>query len=227
MDLATVAVILANVIGGAMAVPQAARLIIHRRAEGVSPAWAGLGLTLNGWWLAYGLGAGGSSWAIVPISAISIVSYGIIVAMIVRHTTAGTSETVTGSLILSTAIAGLVPILAMLIGSWSAVGVTLGAIYGVQLTPAVIGIYRATDLSGVSIATWRLAWIEALLWGVYGFPPRDPGILTFSVTGLIMSTAVLIGMSIRRPVRFGVPPTPTSRSDPLDIEATTCRTESP
>jgi uncharacterized protein with PQ loop repeat len=77
--------------------------------------------------------------------------------------------------------------------------VALGSIYGLQLLPAVLAVYRAHDLSGVSVSTWIMAWSEALLWGLYGFGPRDAGILTFATTGTVMSSAVLVGLFIKRP----------------------------
>src|SRR5690606_21615694 len=95
------------------------------------------------------------------------------------------------------------PLLALMAGGWSAAGITLGALYAAQLTPAVVTVYRAHDVSGVSAATWTIAWTEALLWGAYGIPKLDAGLITLSATGIVMASLVLIRLYLRRP--RGVP----------------------
>lgn len=193
-----IVVTFANVLGGAVAIPQAARLIRHRRVAGVSAFWAGSSIGINAWWIAYGIGAGDGSWAIIPVGVISTISYLLISSSLVWFSNRPRSAVV-ASLAMPATIGAVLPIPAFLIGGWPATGVALGSIYGMQLLPAVLAIYRAKDLSGVSVATWIMAWSEALLWGLYGFGPRDPGILTFAATGLLMSSAVLIGLFIKRP----------------------------
>ncbi len=193
-----IVVALANVLGGAVAIPQAARLVRHRNVAGVSAFWAGSSIGLNAWWIAYGIGAGDGSWAIIPVGVISTISYLLISSSLVRFTNRPRSA-VLASLAMPAAIGAVLPIPAFLIGGWPATGVALGSIYGLQLLPAVLAVYRAHDLSGVSVSTWIMAWSEALLWGLYGFGPRDAGILTFATTGMVMSSTVLVGLFIKRP----------------------------
>ena len=88
------------------------------------------------------------------------------------------------------------PIPAFVLGGWPATGITLGTVYGFQLLPAVVAVYRSRDISGVSVPTWIMAWTEALLWGIYGFGPRMQ--IYFAATSLVMSSAVLVGLFIRR-----------------------------
>ncbi len=209
-----IVVALANILGGAVAIPQAARLIRHRRVEGVSSLWAGSSVGVNAWWIAYGVGAGDSSWAIIPVGVISTVAYLLISVNLVRFTNR-TSRAAIYSLVIPAAIGAALPVPAFLFGGWSATGVTLGTIYGVQLMPAVIAVYRASDLSGVSTLTWLMAWAEALLWGLYGFGPRDPGILSFAATGLVMSSAVLAALLFRRRAA-DIEPAPEPSEEPLD-----------
>jgi hypothetical protein len=94
-----------------------------------------------------------------------------------------------------------VPVLAWAIGGWIIAGVALGALYGVQLSPAVAAVYRTADVSGVSLATWVLAAAEAALWGIYGTATLDIGLLTLAGTGVFMSCLVLARLFIRRPRR--------------------------
>ncbi len=209
-----VVVALANILGGAVAIPQAAKLIRHRRVEGVSALWAGSSVGVNAWWIAYGVGAGESSWAIIPVGVISTVAYLLISINLVRFSTR-TSQAAIYSLVIPAVIGATLPFPAFLLGGWPATGVTLGTIYGVQLLPAVIAVYRASDLRGISTATWLMAWTEALLWGLYGFGPRDPGILTFATTGLVMSSAVLAALLFRRPAA-DIEPALEANEEPLD-----------
>lgn len=198
VDTLTLVVIAANVLGGAMAIPQAAKLLRSRRVDGVSPTWAGISATVNAWWAAYGIGIGDLS--IVPVSAVSVMAYLAIAVALVRFGTATPLRTVT-TMAVSSALVALVPVVALAIGGWTAAGIALGALYGVQLSPAVVAVHRAPDVSGVSTATWGIAFVEAALWGVYGFARLDAGLVTLASTGLLMSALVLARLFVRRPRR--------------------------
>lgn len=198
LDTLTWTVIAANILGAAMAVPQAVKLLRSRHAAGVSPGWAGMSATVNAWWGAYGLGVG--EWSIVPVSFVSVMSYLVIAVAIVRYR-AGSATSVLLPLGASTVLIGLVPVAALALGGWATAGVTLGALYGVQLSPAVVEVYRSVDVSGVSVATWAMALVEALLWGVYGIARLDAGLLALAITGTIMSSVVLVRLAMRRPRR--------------------------
>ena len=197
-ELLTAVVVAANVLGGAMALPQAAKLIRNRRVDGVSPVWAGISVAVNAWWAVYGLGIGDVS--IVPVSVVSVMAYLAITVALVRYGEASPIRTI-GLMAGSGAVVALVPLLALVVDGWSAAGVVLGALYGVQLSPAVVTVYRAPDVSGVSAATWGIAFAEAALWGVYGFARLDAGLLTLAATGLAMSALVLARLFLRRPRR--------------------------
>ncbi|MDH3194226.1 MAG: hypothetical protein OEY55_01220 [Acidimicrobiia bacterium] len=207
-------VALANILGGAVAIPQASRLIRHRRVDGVSTLWAGSSVGINLWWIAYGLGAGDSSWAIIPVGVISTIAYLLISVNLVRFSSRPRGSVV-ASLIVPAVIGVALPVPAFALGGWPATGITLGTIYGFQLLPAVIAVYRSRDTSGVSVPTWIMAWTEALLWGIYGFGPRDPGILAFATTGLVMSSGVLLGLFIRRSPDNAIPD-PDARDELMD-----------
>ena len=195
LSLLTTVVIAANVLGGAMALPQAIKLVRSRRVDGVSALWAGISATVNAWWAAYGLGIGDLS--IVPVSIVSVMAYLAIAVALVRFGSAPSLRSATivaGSAVLISAV----PALALVIGGWATAGIVLGALYGVQLSPAVVAVYRAPDVSGVSAATWSIAFAEAVLWGVYGIARPDIGLITLAATGLAMSTLVLARLVLRR-----------------------------
>ena len=191
----TLVIVVANVLGGAMALPQAAKLLSSRRVDGVSASWAGISITVNAWWAIYGLGTRDLS--IVPVSIVSVMAYLAIAVALVRYGTVARRRTL-ATMAASGGVVGLVPVVALVLGGWTAAGVLLGALYGVQLSPAVVTVYRAPDVSGVSTATWGIAFAEAALWGVYGFARLDAGLVTLAATGSVMSAVVLARLLLRR-----------------------------
>ncbi len=201
IQLLTLVVVLANVLGAVMALPQAHKLLRNRSVEGVSVTWAAASAAVNACWAVYAVGVG--DLGILPVSIISVGSYTAIGLGIVHF-----SPTPATRLLLPATAAAVVvttiPLLALLVGGWLAAGLALGALYGVQLLPAVVAVYRAVDVSGVSAATWVLAFVEAALWGVYGYTIRDAGLLTLAGTGLGMSSLVMARLVVQRPSRLRV-----------------------
>lgn len=197
-NVLTAVVIAANVLGGAMALPQAVKLVRERRVDGVSASWAGISAAVNGWWLAYGIGVGDPG--IVPVSGVSVIAYLAIAVCLVRYRS-GTGVRTVATIALSGLGVAVIPLVTLTAHGWTTAGIVLGALYGVQLSPAVVTVYRAIDVSGVSVATWALAFLEAGLWGVYGFARLDAGLVSLAATGLAMSTLVLIRLFLRRPRR--------------------------
>jgi len=197
----TLVVIAANVLGAAMAVPQARKLLRTRCTDGVSVTWAAISATVNAWWGIYGVGI--DDYSIVPVSVVSVASYVVITIGVVRFSPTALRAMAlpaTGAVI----VVSTVPLIALLIDGWFAAGIVLGALYGVQLSPAVFAVYRTIDVSGVALATWVIAFVEATLWGVYGFAIADAGLVTLATTGLAMSTLVLVRLLLRRPRRARV-----------------------
>lgn len=160
--------------------------------------WAGVSASVNGWWAVYGFGTG--DLGIVPVSIVSVMAYLAIAVALIRYGNGSPGRAVAIMVASGTAVA-TVPVLALAWGGWATAGVTLGALYGVQLSPAVVAVYRAPDVSGVSAATWGLAFAEAALWGVYGVARLDPGLAMLATTGMVMSALVLARLFLRRPRR--------------------------
>lgn len=198
MSPLTFVVIAANVLGGVMAFPQARKMLRTRSLEGVSLTWAAISATVNAWWGVYGIAIG--DLGIVPVSAVSVMAYLVIALGVVRLSAVPTR--VSARLAAGPAAAiSIVPAIALLLHGWVVAGIALGALYGVQLSPAVVAVYRAIDVSGVSAATWVIAFVEAALWGVYGTSGGDVGIITMATTGVLMSSLVLVRLLVRRPRR--------------------------
>lgn len=196
----TLVVIAANVLGAAMAVPQARKLLRTRRTDGVSVTWAAVSATVNAWWGVYGIAV--DDFSIVPVSIVSVGSYLVITIGVVRFATTSPRTSLPPALAAVLAVS-TIPLIALAVDGWVSAGVTLGALYGVQLLPAVLTVYRTIDVSGVAIATWAIAFVEAALWGVYGFVRTDVGLLTLAATGVVMSTLVLARLFLRRPKGAG------------------------
>ena len=183
-------VVLATVLGSWMAFPQARRLARTRRIEGVSAVWIGVSLAINGWWLTYGLAAG--VWALVPVSAISLVIYASMAAIYIG--TVGRSALT--PMALGVFGLGMIPLPFLIVGGWSLAAIAVGLSYGIQLLPAVVSACRTRDLMGVSASTWLIAWVEAGLWLVYGFGVGDIALTLAGVVGVAMASIILARLAL-------------------------------
>lgn len=183
-------VVVATVLGSWMAFPQARRIARTRRVDGVSATWIGVSLAINGWWLTYGLVAG--VWALVPVSIISLLLYGVMawfyVASVGRPALPGLALGVFGL--------GMVPLPFLLVGGWELAGVAVGLSYGVQLLPAVVASLRTSELSGVSSTTWIIALVEAALWLVYGVGVSDIALTLAGLVGVVMASVILARLAV-------------------------------
>lgn len=196
----TLVVVSANVFGVAMAVPQAHKILRSRRVDGVSLTWATASGVVNAWWGAYGLGVGDVG--ILPVSIVSVMAYVLIGVSVVRYSPTRAAELLRPALATGAAMTA-VPLVTLVIEGWVATGVVLGALYGVQLSPAVIAVYRSADVSGVSLSTWVFAFAEAVLWGVYGVAGLDAGLIALAFAGTTMSALVLARLFVRRRLDAG------------------------
>jgi uncharacterized protein with PQ loop repeat len=183
-------VVVATVLGSWMAFPQARRIARTRRVDGVSATWIGVSLAINAWWLTYGLVAG--VWALVPVSVISLLLYGVMAWFFVLSVgRAGMPGLALGAFGL-----GMVPLPFLLIGGWELAGVAVGLSYGVQLLPAVVASLRTSALSGVSSTTWIIALVEAALWLVYGVGVGDVALTLAGLVGVAMASVILVRLAV-------------------------------
>ena len=183
-------VVVATVIGSAMAFPQARRIARTRHVEGVSATWIGVSLAINAWWLAYGLAAG--VWALVPVSLISLVLY----AVMARYFLATVGRRGLGGMALGVFVLGMVPLPFLIVGGWTLAGVAVGLSYGVQLLPAVVASMRTSSLSGLSPTTWIIACAESALWLVYGIAVAAVPVILGGAVGMVMAGAILTRLAV-------------------------------
>lgn len=183
-------VVVATVLGSWMAFPQARRIARTRRVDGVSATWIGVSLAINAWWLAYGLVAG--VWALVPVSIISLLLYGVMAWFFVHSV----GRAAIAGLVFGMFGLGMVPLPFLLIGGWELAGVAVGLSYGVQLLPAVVASLRTSVLSGVSSATWIIASVESALWLVYGLGVGDVALTLAGLVGVVMASVILVRLAV-------------------------------
>jgi uncharacterized protein with PQ loop repeat len=183
-------VVAATLLGSWMAFPQARRIARTRRVDGVSATWIGVSLALNAWWLTYGLVTG--VWALVPVSIISLLLYGVMAWFFVRSV----GRSAVPGLALGVLGLGMVPLPFLLIGGWELAGVAVGLSYGVQLLPAVVASLRTSALSGVSSTTWIIAAVESWLWLVYGLGVGAAALTLAGVVGVLMASVILARLAV-------------------------------
>jgi uncharacterized protein with PQ loop repeat len=186
----TLIVVVATVLGSWMAFPQARRIARTRRVDGVSSTWIGVSLAINGWWLTYGLIVG--VWALVPVSVVSLLLYGVMGWFFVRSV----GRPALAGLALGVFGLGMVPLPFLVVGGWELAGVAVGLSYGVQLLPAVVASLRTTALSGVSSATWIIAFVEAGLWLVYGLGVGDVALTLAGAVGMAFASVILARLAV-------------------------------
>ena len=183
--LLTSLLVVANVLGGGMAFPQAVRLTRTRLADGVSPVWIGVSFVMNLWWLTYGLA--NELWGLVPVSLVAAVLYAVIAVVYLAVVgRAGLAGIAVGAIGL-----GSVPLPFLAVGGWPAAGLAVGLCYGMQLAPAVVGAFRSRDLAGIAAGTWVLALVESAIWLLYGLVVADIALLVGGGAGVVMAAAIL------------------------------------
>ncbi|MFT7474710.1 MAG: hypothetical protein ACI81L_001639 [Verrucomicrobiales bacterium] len=184
--------ITANVMGVGMVVPQVIRINRVQSVGGVSIAWIGVGIAMNGWWSAYAVASG--LWGLLPVSIGAGGLYLIMTAQVLRlggwH---ALRPLAVGAFLL-----GMVPLPFLLAGGMAAAGVAAGFSYGGQFMPAVAVSLRSTALSGLSPTTWTMAWIEAAIWVIYGTSVDDQALIIGGTGGAAASAIILIRLSSKR-----------------------------
>ncbi len=197
----TIMIVVANVMGAGMAYPQASKLIRTGNTRGVSGVWAGVSLTMNIWWLAYGLANG--LWGLVPVSGVAAVIYVAIIIAYIRSAGPGALGGVLGGAL----ILGMIPAPFLAFGGWTVAGLAIGLCYGLQLVPAVVATCRTRELNGVAPTTWIMAWVEAVIWTAYGLFVVDSALLAGGISGAVMASLILgrLALTGHRPFRIPRP----------------------
>lgn len=183
--------VVANVLGVGMIVPQVVRLRRQRTVDGVSAPWIGIGLALNLWWLAYALASG--LWGLVPVSVGGAIVYGLVAQAYGRL--------VGGRTAIDGIAGGLVPVAAvplpfLVVGGWTAAGLAIGSAYGLQFGPAAVSAVRAASVAGISPTTWIMAWGEAVIWLLYGLSTADAALMVGGGGAAVAATVIVARLAV-------------------------------
>ncbi len=200
----TFLLIVANILGAGMVVPQVIHLHRYRSLDGVSSAWTGVGIAMNAWWIIYAFGA--DILGVLPVSILGVALYATMAAQVIRIDRRQIRPVLMGGLAI-----GSVPGVALAIGGWPGAGLAIGLCYGIQFAPAAIAAVRSERLTGISAPTWIMAFTEAVIWAIYGLPINDPALILGGVGGSIASAIILIRLAseTRAPkARRGMPSGP-------------------
>ena len=136
------------------------RLLRTGRTEGVSPAWAAVGMTINLAWLTYVVEQ--KFWVTIPSIIAAEISFAVALYLLYRN-----GADLRAGLLMSAAVA--VASVGIQMGAgWTVLGTVLGLSNGLYLGPSVIAAWRSHVPVGVSPATWWLTVLEGLKWGFYG-----------------------------------------------------------
>jgi uncharacterized protein with PQ loop repeat len=170
--------------------PQIVRLIRSGRIEGVSPAWATGGATINLGWLAYVIE--GRFWVTIPSIIVAIVSFGLALYLLYRN-----GADIRAALLMSGAIA-VASVVIQRAAGWTVLGTVLGLSNGLYLGPSVVAAWRSHVPVGVSPWTWGLTVLEGLKWGFYGVLVEAVPIMVYGSTAILLALLVLLRLWVAR-----------------------------
>ena len=159
-ELAFWVALVANGVTFVQIMPQIVRLLRTGRTEGVSPAWAAVGMTINLGWLTYVVE--NEFWVTIPSIIAAIVSFGLALYLLYRN-----GADVRPGLLMTVPIA-LASVGIQLAAGWTVLGTVLGLSNALYLGPSVVAAWRAHVPVGISPVTWWLTVLEGLKWGFYG-----------------------------------------------------------
>ncbi len=182
--------VVATITGAGMILPQVLRVRKTKSLHGLSAAWIGVGLAMNLWWTAYAFA--GNLWGLLPVSVLGFAFYAELARQFIRiRGSRSISLLARGGLSL-----GLVPIPFLVAAGWPGAGLAIGLCYGIQFLPAAAEAMRSAQVDGISPATWVMAWIEAVIWLVYGSSVGDPALLVGGGGGTLMASVILVRLLI-------------------------------
>jgi uncharacterized protein with PQ loop repeat len=176
------------------ALPQLHRLVRTGDTNGVSLANATLAVGSELGWLAYT--AHGSLWSAVPESALMAAAHTVLAILLLRAGVPATRP------FIAAAVWSAVLVATTAFGGWALLGAVLPLAYAVQVTPAVVAVYRARCPSGVAVATWAIVLVECALWGAYGLAKGDHALMLLAVVGCGSSLAIVARIAA---VRYRLP----------------------
>ncbi len=189
-EFANLVGIVATAVTFVQIVPQIVRLIRTGRTEGVSPAWAAGGATINLGWLAYVIE--GRFWVTIPSIIVAVVSFLLALFLLYRN-----GARIRAGLLMSGAIAVASVVIQQAAG-WTVLGTVLGLSNGLYLGPSVVAAWRSHTPVGVSPWTWLLTVLEGLKWGFYGVLVEAVPIMVYGSTAILLALLVLLRLWLAR-----------------------------
>ena len=189
-QLAFVVGVIATVVTFAQILPQITRLLRIGRTEGISPAWAAIGTTVNIGWIAYVVAE--QLWVTIPAVIAGSASYGVMLYLLHRND-AGVR---TG--VLFAALIAAACVIIQLAAGWTVLGTVLGLSNGLYLGPSVVTAWRTHTPVGVSPLSWTLVALEGIFWGLYGFLIEAAPVVVYGVTAALLAALVLLRLWVTR-----------------------------
>ena len=183
-EFANLVGIVATAVTFVQILPQIVRLIRTGHVEGVSPAWAAGGATINLGWLAYVIE--GRFWVTIPSIIVAIISFVLALYLLYRN-----GASIRAGLLMSGAIA-LGCVVIQQAAGWTVLGTVLGLSNGLYLGPSVVAAWRSHTPVGVSPWTWMLTVLEGVKWGLYGVLVEAVPIMVYGSTAILLALLVLL-----------------------------------
>ena len=189
-EFANLVGIVATAVTFVQILPQIVRLMRTRRIEGVSPAWAAGGATINLGWLDYVIE--GRFWVTIPSIIVAIVSFVLALYLLYRN-----GASIRAGLVMSGAIAVASVVIQQAAG-WTVLGTVLGLSNGLYLGPSVVAAWRSHAPVGVAPWTWGLTVVEGVKWGFYGVLVEAVPIMVYGSTAILLALLVLLRLWMTR-----------------------------
>lgn len=169
--------LLASAVFLARLLPQPVRLARHGVAAGVSPLAALNAVVSAVAWIAYGLAAHlPVVWGVSVLALLPGVWQAVLLRPQVRRRDLAWSGAFAATLVVA--------------ASTGLLGVALGGTVLVTAGPQVRTALVSHDLSGLAPATWRIAIVDAITWGLYGAAIGDAALVGYFV--VLLTTAVVV-----------------------------------
>ena len=189
-ELAFWVALVANGVTFVQILPQIVRLLRTGHTEGVSPAWAAVGMTINLGWLAYVVE--NEFWVTIPSIIAAIVSFGLALYLLYRN-----GADVRLGLLMTVPIA-VASVGIQMVAGWTVLGTVLGLSNALYLGPSVVAAWRARVPVGISPVTWWLTVLEGLKWGFYGVLVAAVPIMVYGSTAIGLALLVLLRLWVAR-----------------------------
>lgn len=200
--VAWVASVVATVAALTVALPQLRRVLRGRRSTGVSvPGWVN-GCVSFAAWVVYATGT--QAWSLMPATLAPALVWLGTTLVIWRYRTADPTPREWWPTVAWTIVV-LLFVVAATVSGWAVLGALLTVSSLWSYGPQAWRVWTAIDVdavAGVSVATWWLATVEAVSFGIAGW--TDPLVVGWAALAAALALAVIVG--VRRMRAAGVAP---------------------